>query len=201
MIALESFAAIDFETTGAVQGYPVEPWQIGVVRVTGGSAVCWETLLRVGPRPFHPRAPGRHEALRTEIAAAPDLRDCVPDLRRYCGGVPLVAHNAATEKKCLRESVPMEKLGPYIDTLKLSRAIWPDLPSHALGDVLAALGLTGAVSELVPGRGAHDALYDAAGSAVILRHILGLPELADCSPEVLFHPDQAGYYRRRRKET
>lgn len=199
MIALKSFAAIDFETTGSVQGYPVEPWQVGVVRVEGEEMNCWETLLRVGPRPFHPRAPGRHEALRAEIAAAPDLRECLSDLRRFCSGVPLVAHNAATEKKCLRESVPMEKLGPYIDTLKLSRAIWPELRSHALGEVLSVLGLTEAVGQVAPGRTVHDALYDAAGSAVLLQHMLRLPELADCRPEVLFHPDQAGYYRHRRK--
>ncbi len=199
MIRLETFAAIDFETTGSVQGYPVEPWQIGVVHWSAAGPETWETLLRVGPRPFHPRAPGRHEALREEIARASVLQAHLPELRRYCARVPLVAHNAATEKKCLRMSVPMERFGPYIDTLKLSRAIWPDLRSHALGDVLNALSLRDQVEELVPGREAHDALYDAAGSAVLLRHILALPELADCSTEVLFHPDQAAYYRRRMK--
>lgn len=193
------FAALDFETTGAVEGYPVEPWQVGVARVGEGGVVLWESLLRVGPRPFHPRAPGRHAALREEISAAPRLADCLPDLRRLCLGVVLVGHNVATEQKCLRDQVPMEAFGPWVDTLKLSRAIWPGLPSHALGDVLASLGLSGEVEALCPDRAPHDALYDAVGSAVLLRHVLALPGWDSCDLRVLQRPD-LGPWKQRKKQ-
>ena len=51
---------IDFETTGAVPGYPNEPWQLGMVDVVDGkveASTKWETLFKVGDRPFSPRAP------------------------------------------------------------------------------------------------------------------------------------------------
>jgi len=193
-----TFAAIDFETTGSVAGYPVEPWQIGVVRWEAGTYQVWEHWLRVGERPFHPRAPGRHESVRDELAGAPRLDALLPELRRLCAGVPLVAHNAATERKCFRDAVPMERFGPWIDTLKLSRALWPELRSHTLGDLLVSHGLRGKLAELLPDREEHDALFDAAGSAVLLRYILELPVCRDISMDVLLNPDLMAYYARRR---
>lgn len=192
------FAAIDFETTGSVAGYPVEPWQIGVVRLEGDGFRFWDHWLRVGDRPFHPQAPGRHEQVRHELEAAPALHELLPDLRRFCGGVPLVAHNAATERKCLRDAVPMERLGPWIDTLKLSRALWPELDSHTLGDLLVTHGLRERVAALLPDRQEHDALFDAAGSAVLLRFMLSLPVCRDLSLDVLVNPDLMAYYARKR---
>ena len=192
------FAALDFETTGSVAGYPVEPWQIGVVRWESGGYHLWEHWLRVGDRPFHPRAPGRHEAVREELAGAPRLDALLPELRQLCGGVPLVAHNAATEQKCFRDAVPMERFGPWIDTLKLSRALWPDLRSHKLGDLLVTHSLRKTVAGLLPGREEHDALFDAMGSAVLLNYMLTLPVCQDVSLEVLVNPDLMAYYARRR---
>jgi DNA polymerase III epsilon subunit-like protein len=199
MSALPSFAAIDFETTGSVAGYPVEPWQVGVVVVTAGEEpVFWESLLRVGDRPFHPKAPGRHAKLRTELAEAPCLQDCLPELRRFCLGRPLLAHNVATEQKCLRAYVPMEPWGPWIDSLKISRAAWPELKSHRLEDVLHCMDLLQKVQDTFSDREAHDALFDAYGSVVLLQHLLKQPAWMDASLELLQHPDLAGYYRARK---
>lgn len=194
-----SFAAIDFETTGSVAGYPLEPWQVGVVFITpNAEPVFWESLLRVGPRPFHPQAPGRHAQLRTELEVAPTLEECLTELRQYCGQVPLIAHNCATEKKCLRQSLPMERFGPWMDTLKLSRAAWPGLPSHKLEDVLASLGLTGEMQKQFPEREAHDALYDAYGSALLLQHLLAQEAWTDVSLNLLQNPDQSFWQKRKR---
>lgn len=198
MSTLPTFAAIDFETTGSVAGYPVEPWQVGVVVVTAGEApVFWESLLRVGDRPFHPKAPGRHARIRDELAEAPCLQECLPELRRYCLGRPLLAHNAATERKCLRDYVPMEPWGPWIDSLKLSRAAWPELKSHRLEDLLQRLDLLKTVQEAFSNREAHDALFDAYGSAVLLQYLTDQPAWADAGLELLQHPDQAAFYRSR----
>ncbi len=194
MQPLLCFAAIDFETTGAVPGWPVEPWQVAVVRVDLAGERKWESLLRVGPRPFHPRAPGRHAALREELARAPSLLECLDELREFCGGLPLVGHNVATEQKCLREAAPMERFGPWIDTLKVSRAAWPALRSHALEDVLMATGLLQSLQEELPGRGAHDALFDALGSARLLQHVASQP---GWTADILGAPDQSAYQRMR----
>lgn len=169
---------IDFETTGAVAGYPVEPWQVGAVRVRGGrvcAAETFESLLRVGERPFNPRAPGRHALLRAELAAAPAPDVLWPELEGWVVGSPLVAHNVGTERGVLARMAPLHRFGPWVDTLALTRRAFPGLASKALDDVTAALGLAGRVRELCPGRSAHDALYDAVACAVLLEHLLALP--------------------------
>jgi len=197
MSASFCFAAIDFETTGSVSGYPVEPWQVGVAVIApDAEPVFWDSLLRIGPRPFHPRAPGRHAALREELAAAPTLMECLESLREYCGGVPMVAHNTATERNCLERGVPMERFGPWIDTLKLCRAAWPDLPSHRLEDLLTRFRLMDRVRAAFPDREPHDALFDAYGSAVLLTHLLGQPGWESVDLEVLTSPDTGAYYRK-----
>ncbi len=194
-----TFAAIDFETTGSVAGCPVEPWQVGIVTFTPDEEpVFWESLLKIGSRPFHPRAPGRHSQLREELALAPSLQACLPDLRRLCLSRPMLAHNVATEKKCLQQSLPMEKFGPWIDTLKLSRAAWPNFPSHKLEDVLISLDLMKKMQKQFPDRAAHDALYDAYGSGLILQHLLSQPDWKEVPLRLLEHPDLSGWQKRKR---
>ncbi len=172
------FAVVDFETTGSVAGYPVEPWQIGVVRVRGGK-VCadesFESLLRVGDRPFNPRAPGRHAQLRESLSVATTPGELWPELALWVTDVPLVAHNVGTERSVLTRLAPLHRMGPWIDTLKLVRNAYPERASKALEDVTKTLGLEARVRSLCPGRGAHDALYDAFACAAVLEYLLGLP--------------------------
>ncbi|MFU8780131.1 MAG: exonuclease domain-containing protein [Kiritimatiellia bacterium] len=170
--------AIDFEGTGAVRGYADEPWQVGLVQIRGGmvsSAHLYEHLLHVGDRPFNRYAPGRHAELREKLKVAPELPSLWPELRHYLDGVPLVAHNAATEQRYLSGAFPLHICTIWIDTLKLSRLAYPGLPSYKLDDVLSSLGLVAQVGAVVPGREPHDALYDAVGCAVLLCHLLAQP--------------------------
>lgn len=172
------FVLIDFESTGSVEGHEVEPWQIGLAFFSRGRLVpeCrYSSLLRVGPRPFNPYAPGRHALLRDELAAAPRLGELWPLLRPWLTGRPLVAHHAATEQKFLGEAFPLHPLGPWVDTLTLSRAAYPHLRSHKLEDLTDRLGLGDRVRELCPDLEPHDALYDAMACGVFLEHLLALP--------------------------
>ncbi|MCL1920966.1 MAG: 3'-5' exonuclease [Kiritimatiellaeota bacterium] len=181
------FAVIDFETTGAVAGYPVEPWQVGMVRVESGavSGARFESLIRVGERPFNPRAPGRHAQLRAQLAVAPTAGELLPVFSEWLIGVPLVAHNVGTERTTLAKVAPLHRFGPWVDTLALARHAYPQLTSKSLEDVIAALGLLPQVQGLCPGREAHDALYDAAACAVLLTHFLALPGWEHVTVEAL----------------
>jgi len=195
-----AFAAIDFETTGSVSGYPVEPWQLGVVGVSEeGDVTLWESLLRIGERPFHPRASGRHAGIREKLAGAPTLEECLGEIRARCVGAPLVAHNASTEQGVLRLALPLEPFGPWIDTLKLARAAWPGLSSHKLGDLVETFGLADELESQLPGREPHDALYDALASALFLRHVLRQPGWDRADLPTLRHPDQSAWLKCRRK--
>ncbi len=172
------FSVIDFETTGAVAGYPVEPWQIGIVTVDHGRVQadsCFESYLRIGDRPFNPRAPGRHAQIRRELSLAPPPGELWPEISERLAGRALVAHNTGTERAVLGRLAPLHRLGPWVDTLTLTRRSYPALISKALECVIAELHLEQRVAELCPGREAHDALYDALACAVLLEHYLALP--------------------------
>lgn len=170
--------ALDFETTGVVKGWPNEPWQLGLVELVDGEPVPdtrWETYFHVAAdRPFSPRAPGRWAEMRATLAEAPTMMDVWPELSARLVGVPLVAHNAATERTILVRAAPLTPFGPWIDTLALVRKFWPLLKSYALGDVIHTFGLRPRVDALCPGRTWHDALYDACAGAVLLAHVQSL---------------------------
>jgi len=170
---------LDYESTGALRGYPNEPWQIGMVSLKEGKVdpdSVFESLIRVDiNRPFNPYAPGRHDVLRNEIAEAPTPQEVWQKIKQRLTGHPLCAHNVATEKKFTRAMAPMHQFGPWIDTLRIARKAWAGCPSYALEDLIAMLGLKQRVDALCPGKEAHDALYDAVASAMLLEHLFEQP--------------------------
>lgn len=187
MIALP-ITVLDFETTGAVPGHPNVPWQVGWHVVRNGELEEGHPrggLLRVGDRPFNRYAPGRHAQVRERLREAPALPDLWPELEPFLLGRPLAAHNAATERSVLAGAFPLHRFGPWIDTLALARKAWPGFPSHALEDLIPALGLTGAVSTRCPGLEPHDARYDAVAAAVLLCHVLRQPGWCELALEDL----------------
>lgn len=182
---------LDFETTGVYQGFPSEPWQIGMVAFGNGS-VRWEkrfaSWLRVGDRPFNPHAPGRHAQVRDQLLAAPPLPILWPQLRAWLTGRALAAHNVATERTVLGQAFPMHAFGPWIDTLTLTRIAMPGRTSHRLEDLVTDLGLQPEIDEACPGLAPHDALYDAVAAARLLEYLLALPGWANLTIADLVHP-------------
>lgn len=170
---------LDYESTGSLSGYTNEPWQIGMVSLKGGkvdTASMFESLLRVDAnRPFNPHAPGRHALLRDEIAEAPTPQELWSQIRSRLTDHPLCAHNVATEKKFTRAMAPMHSFGPWIDTLRIARKVWPGCPSYTLEDLIVLFDLKSRVDALCSGKSAHDALYDAVASAMLLEHLLEQP--------------------------
>ena len=197
---LASITVLDFETTGVAVRLPSEPWQIGMVRVEQGRVAAeasFESLLRVGDRPFNPHAPGLHHQLRSEISRAPTLPQVWPTVSAWVMGCPLAAHNIGTEKKILRQAAPLHRMGPWIDTLKLVRWMYPGWVSHTLEDVLEFLKLTERVNGLCPGRTTHDALYDAFACAVLLEYFLAQPGWAEVTIEDLAQAHPGPYHQRK----
>ncbi len=169
---------LDFETTGVVPGWPVEPWQLGMVAFCGGRVVpesVYESLIRIGDRPFSRHAPGRHEFCRDALRVASTFPLLWPALQPRLVGRPLVAHQAGTERSVLRRLVPLHTLGPWVDTLRLTRRAYPGLASGGLSDVLGVLGLHDRAVALCPNRPFHDAVFDAVACGVLLEHVLAQP--------------------------
>ena len=170
-----TLCVLDFESTGVVAGYPNEPWQIGLIFLQDGvvhAASSWEQYMRIdATRPFNPHAPGRHAQLRDVLADAPKRELLLPQLREYLKADARVAHNCSTEQKMLRMIAPLHTFDPWIDTLELAREAWPGLASYALESLVESLQLKERIEMLVTDRKAHDALYDAVASAVLLERL------------------------------
>lgn len=172
------FTAIDFETTGTVSGWPVEPWQIGMAKMSpkGEIIESFSSLLGVSAdRPFNRFAPGRHALLRDELALSPTLPQIWNEVEPWVIGTVLVAHNIGTERTILGKAAPLHRPGPWVDTLKLARRIYPSLASFALEDIIVRLGLSQSVCAVCPGLAPHDAYFDAVACGVLYAHFLSLP--------------------------
>jgi DNA polymerase III subunit epsilon len=180
------FAAIDFESAGAARGATDVPVQIGIARMAGGRIVAESrfTSYLAADRPVTWSARDVHGIRDEDLVGAPRLLDLWPKLKAEFSGRWLVAHGAGTEKRFLRV-FPLHGFGPWVDTLTLTRAVYPDLASHALGGIVEALGLVGEMDGHMPGFRWHDALSDAVASLVVLRHIIEVANLSDKPAEVL----------------
>lgn len=132
-----------------------------------------------------------------DLADAPSLLMLWPQLKKRMAGAVVVAHGKGTEKRFLR-AFPGHGFGPWIDTLHLSRAVWPDLGDHSLGSTCEAAGLTAEIQKLAPGKNWHDALFDAVASLVLLEHIIRTCDLADYTATHLSRPDTSTWHRGRR---
>lgn len=148
-------------------------------------------------REIHWSAARVHGITAADLTDAPALAMLWPEIRRRMDGAVVVAHGKGTEKRFLR-AFPGHRFGPWIDTLLLARAAWPDLPGHSLGALCESLALGDAVRALVPEKSWHDALFDAAASLVLLEHLIASHELWGMPTAALVAPDVRGWHHWRR---
>lgn len=192
------FTAIDFESAGASRGMTDSPVQVGLATwsmETGHEASFVSYLFTDQPVQWSARK--IHGIGPEHLADAPTLLSLWPDLKRHLSGAVVVAHGKGTEKRFLR-AFPGHGFGPWIDTLLLARAAWPELPDHSLGPLCNHHGLTERIRALVPGKSWHDALFDAAASLVLLDHLVDTHSLADQPVECLLQPDTSVWHRLKR---
>jgi DNA polymerase-3 subunit epsilon len=192
------FCAIDFESAGAARGQTDCPVQVATAgwSVESGHADPFDSYLRVD-REIHWAASKVHRITREHLAGAPSLLELWPQLQPRLAGAWIVAHGKGTEKRFLR-AFPGHRFGPWVDTLLVARAAWPDAPDHSLGALCDALNLTQDVRALVPQRTWHDALFDATASLVLLAHLVNAQDLAELPAEVLLNPNTSRWSRTRR---
>ncbi len=192
------WAALDFESAGAAPGRSDEPVQVGMAVWPGASAEPGSFFRSYVHSPLRitPAAREVHGIGESEVRSAPPLTALWPEFKARLAGAAVVAHGAGTEKRFLR-AFPLHGFGPWVDTLVISRAVLPHLPDHALGCVVSALGLEGAVKALCPDLDWHDALFDAVACLVLLRHLVAELDLWDASVGQLRNLDASKYHRHR----
>ena len=160
-------AVIDFETTGISPGCGDRATEVAIVLLESGRVVDrFQSLMNAGVRipSFITQLTGITNAM---VAGAPDAAQVMQDASRFVGVVPLVAHNAAFDRKFWQAELAqagLEAPQPFICTLLLSRRLYPLAPNHKLGSLVDyhRLPRTGQ---------AHRALADAEMAAGLLGQI------------------------------
>ena len=160
-------AVIDFETTGLSPAMGDRATEVAIVLLEAGVVVDrFQSLMNAGVYipAFITSLTGISNAM---IASAPPADRVMRDASRFTGNAPLVAHNAAFDRKfwqaeLARADEPAEH--PFACTLLVSRRLYPQAPSHKLG-VLANY------HQLPKAGRAHRALADAEMAASLLGQI------------------------------
>lgn len=157
-------AVIDFETTGLSPGNGDRATEVAIVLVESGRVVeRFQSLMNAGVRipAFITGLTGISNAM---IASAPAAAQVMREASRFVGQAPLVAHNAAFDRRFWQAELAHAGLAapqPFICTLLLARRLYPQAPSHQLGALVD--------SHSLPRTGqAHRALADAEMAAVLL---------------------------------
>lgn len=198
LVSEAKFTAIDFESAGTARGATDQAVQIGMAQwsLSEGHAGPFVSYLQCS-QPIQWSAQKVHGISTAHLAGAPSLLALWPEVKVRLQGRFVVAHGKGTERRFLR-AFPGHGFGPWIDTLLLSRAAWPEWPDHSLGALSDRLMLDGKVRALVPGKNWHDALFDAVASLVLLEHLIESFGLHDLPADFLCHADTSGWHRGRR---
>lgn len=197
-VASTTFTAIDFESAGAQPGKTDVPVQIGMATMygqdlDGDSLFC--SYLRAD-QAITWSARKVHGIRDEDIQGAPTFTALWPTVKIALTDRVVVAHGSGTEKRFLR-AFPFHGFGPWVDTLKVAHAAWPDAPRHSLEKLVIMSGLKPEVDALCPDRRWHDALYDAVASLVLLRHIIADFQLGQHNIAALIEPDRSPYFAKR----
>ncbi len=173
---------LDFETTGLSPEMGDRITEVAALRIVGGEIrERYVSLVNCGVRipSFITQLTGITQQM---VDTAPPSQRVVAELLDFIGGDMLAAHNASFDDKFLkaegwRIGRPTGHCG-LVCSLKLSRRLFPGLPSYKLGKLSSSLG--------IQFRGtAHRAEADAEVAAEVLLHAArhlgsshGLPQVA-----------------------
>ncbi|MBS3997805.1 MAG: 3'-5' exonuclease [Hydrogenophaga sp.] len=164
---MSRIAVIDFETTGISPAMGDRATEVAIVLTEHGQVVDrFQSLMNAGVRipSFITQLTGITNAM---VAGAPAADAVMREAARFVGDVPLVAHNAAFDRKFWQAELTragVEAAHPFACTVLLSRRLYPHAPNHKLGTLIDfhRLPRTGQ---------AHRALADAEMAAALLGQI------------------------------
>lgn len=166
------FAVIDFETSGLSPTVGCRATEVAVVLWQDGRELdCYHSLMNAGVR-----VPADIERLtgisNAMLRTAPPAATVMREVADFVGDIPLVAHNAAFDRKFWDHELGLlgrQRRQDFACTLLLARRLLPHAPDHKLGTLTRWAGLPDA------GR-AHRALADARMAAHLLQYLLETAE-------------------------
>ncbi|MDD7153535.1 MAG: exonuclease domain-containing protein [Faecalibacterium prausnitzii] len=150
-----SYTMIDTETTGLDPQYD-KIIEMAAIKIRDGKEVArFETLVNP-EQPIDDFIADLTGITNEELSAAPVAADCLPDFVDFIGEDIVVGHNVHFDINFIYDALLACGYAPikndFVDTLRLSRRVRPDLEHHRLCDMAAAYG--------VPQPVAHRSLAD-----------------------------------------
>ena len=134
----DNYIVVDLETTG-LDPVGCEIIEIGAIRCVGGEELDrFESLIR--PSVSLPSIITQITGLRdSDLLDAPSIEEVLPEFLHYVGDSILIGHNVNFDVNFLYEKT-LEHTGvlftnSFVDTLRLSRILYPGVKSHKLSDM------------------------------------------------------------------
>lgn len=177
-VASFEFAVIDFESAGEMPGHTDVPIQVGIATRDSQGLPTTEDFRSFihTSRPISWKASKIHGISVSDLASAPEFSQLWDPIRERLTDRIIIAHNAGTEKKFLG-GFPFHGFGPWIDTLELSRKLFPQLPGYSLGELTEIFDLSEPIAQTSPEFQFHDALNDSIASWLVFAKIMDLTSL------------------------
>ncbi len=163
-----TIAVIDFETTGMSPQTGGRPTEVAIVLLENGRVVDrYQSLMNAGV--WIPGFITQLTGITNDmVRAAPSVDRVMTEAARFVGDRPMVAHNAAFDRKFWQaelQRMSLQAAQPFACTVLLSRRLYPEAPNHKLGTLADWFDLPRS------GR-AHRALADAEVTAALLARML-----------------------------
>lgn len=131
-----AFAVVDVETTGTQAAGGDRITEIAIVQVRGGEVTEVYSQLVNPERPIPPYITALTRISWEMVRHQPCFRHVAPQVLQRLSGAVFVAHNAAFDWRFvseeLRRGVGHDLSGPRLCTVRLAKALLPDLPRRSL---------------------------------------------------------------------
>lgn len=140
----ESYVVFDIETTGLSKNTE-EITEIGAVKIEGGR-ITEKFAQLINPQKKIPYNITELTGISDDMVKdCPTIDTVLPQFLEFCTGCIVVAHNAAFDTGFI--SVKAERLGlefsnKVLDTLEISRALYPNEKKHKLNIIAERLGVS-----------------------------------------------------------
>lgn len=157
-----NIVVLDFETTG-LNTKKDRIIEIGAVRLSGKTILDSFSMLVYPGVALKPKITEITGIKDSDLVGKPSPAEAVEKLLKFIGSDSIAAHNAKFDMGILRSE--LERMGrtlktPVVDTLILSRGLYPKLKSYRLKAVCKSLGISL--------KNAHRAVHDATATAQAL---------------------------------
>ncbi len=140
----ESYVVFDIETTG-LSPKNDGVTEIGAVKVVNGQVVEEYNQLINPEKPIPDKIVELTGITDDMVRDQPKISEVIGDFKDFCEGSILVAHNAGFDVGFMREQYLRNNLSldnPVLDTLELTRAMFPDFKNHKLNVIAKNLGVS-----------------------------------------------------------